>query len=234
MKQHFFAALLTLLLTAAALTIPATASAFQLHNYQTGLCLSAAGASAASGTKFVTWTCDWHIVDRSQRFGEINVVCPAITPCNFLDCDQSDWYNCFFETVGPTLESFQEGGVTTIYDLLGNVICTTATTCASSTVLGIAGGGMKIKNGANVVQVVDSQVDLGDRWTAVYAVTDNNGQDCYYFENSSGMQFGQTYVLGVQGGALYAGAPVVVWQLFRDWHGNPDIEFHPDQYWCVY
>jgi len=232
MKKYYFASLVALFIMIGGF-VSAPSHAFTLHNFQTGLCLGVAGASASPGTGFVTWTCDQTNQDRSQQFGQIEVLCPANTPCNVLSCDQSQWYYCSY--VIPSY--FQSESSNILFDNLTNVACEPNPSpgegehCGSYTNLGVYHD--TIRNGSPIVQQNNTN-NFDQRWIAVPAVTDYYGHTCYYFENVASFQSGQTYVMGVSGGNPKRGTAIILWQLFTDAYGNPDFRGHPDQFWCVY
>jgi hypothetical protein len=91
-------------------------------------------------------------------------------------------------------------------------------------------------NGTRVIDWTKSD-DLNQGWQKHFATNDPNGHQCFYFVNKAapgGTPPARTMVLGVSGGRRDRGAPVVIWDLFKNQEGQPDFGGHPDQYWCSY
>jgi hypothetical protein len=73
---------------------------------------------------------------------------------------------------------------------------------------------------------IDSCASSGsfNRWLPIYAGTDLSGHECYRFAKNGT----QNKVIGVKGGNIAVGTPIILWDDFADSFG------HPDQLWCVY
>jgi hypothetical protein len=104
-------------------------------------------------------------------------------------------------------------------------------------VLGVANGNNQYYDGQPVIDWAWTG-DANQYWSATWAVNNQYGHACYFFENWNVPPGGDPRtphkVLGVSGGSHNQGAAVVVWSLFTDLNGRPDYINHPDQYWCVY
>lgn len=233
MNKHLLSSLLVTLILASCITMPLTANAFALRNYQTGLCLAVVPkyiygeAESYPGAPVIVWTCDG---TPSQQWGQI-----------FLALTGNVNYNAYFYYSDFTPYIYDpliaDGIPSDFYSTdfyLSNGLAAVAASglnIASSSVIGVKAAVMK--NGTPLIQWGET-TDANQRWQAVYVGSTFDNHQCYIFENDGGSIGGEPYVIGVLGGKPGAGQPVVIWQLLLDQYGNPDYFGHPDQYWCVY
>lgn len=227
MKKTSFSLLIARLAIVGSVAMAMPATAFTLHNYQTGLCLGVAGGNPKRGTGLVTWTCDG---TPSQQWAQINYR---------LVYGYTDSYRSYYANVYSTSFSEEQSftlsnGLATVaydgYALLADYSVVQVVT-GSSGVIGVKGAVMS--NGTGLILYTWYGVP-DQQWKTVFIGTDFNGNSCYAFENADSSPYTPPYVMGVLGGKPGTGQPVVIWREFVDQYENPDYFGHPDQYWCVY